>query len=325
MSSVTLVNPKNGLELRPGGQDRLIDETGDAYPIVNGIPRICEASNYAENFGKQWNAFKGTQIDEPERGITYSEDRFFQATGWTPETMADQDILEVGSGAGRFSRAVLQRTDARLWSVDYSSAVEANRANNGAIGGDRLRLFQASIYELPFPDNSFDKVFCMGVLQHTPDFEASVRSLIAKCKPGGEIVVDFYAIKGFWTKIHAKYLFRPITKRMSHERLMKLIDRNADRMIGVSKLLNKVGLHALTRFVPICDIQRTMPRGLSEAQVREWVVLDTFDMFSPEYDNPQRVRTVAKMFERHGARVTFAGIMQMGDGFSAVVRGTKVG
>jgi len=42
---------------------------------------------------------------------------------------------------------------------------------------------------MPFPNNSFDKVFCFGVLQHTPDFDASIKVLIEKAKPGGEIVV----------------------------------------------------------------------------------------------------------------------------------------
>jgi SAM-dependent methyltransferase len=321
--SVTIINPVSGLEMRPSGGNWLRDAGGAGYPIVNGIPRVCEASNYTENFGKQWNAFRATQIDNPGEGLKLSEERFFDATGWTPEEMAGQDVLEVGSGAGRFSRVVLEKTQARLWSVDYSSAVEANYSNNARIGGDRLRLFQASIYELPFLDGAFDKVFCMGVLQHTPDFEASVRALIAKAKPGGEIVVDFYPIKGFWTKLHAKYLLRPITKRMSHDRLLGLIERNANRLIRLSQRLDRVGLYALTRFVPICDIRGTLPRGLTPEQLREWVVLDTFDQYSPEYDNPQRVSTVASMFERNGARVTFADFMKMGDTTSAVVRGIK--
>jgi SAM-dependent methyltransferase len=319
---ITIINPASGLELRPS-DDWLRDAKGEGYPVVNGIPRVCDPSNYAENFGKQWNAFRATQIDRPEEGLKLSEDRFFQATGWLAEEMAGQDVLEVGSGAGRFSRVVLGRTDANLWSVDYSSAVEANLTNNEAIGGDRFHLFQASIYEMPFPDNSFDKVFCLGVLQHTPDFEASVRALMDKARPGGEIVVDFYPIKGWWTKIHAKYLLRPITRRMSHDRLLALIEKNADRLIGASKLLNKLGLRALTRFLPVCDISGTLPRGLSEKELREWVILDTFDQYSPEYDNPQRVEAVAKMFARAGAKVTYAGIMPMGDGYSAVVRGIK--
>lgn len=321
---ITIINPASGLELRPSDGGWLQDCAGNGYPVVNGIPRVCEPANYTENFGRQWNAFRATQMDRPDEGMRFSEQRFFQATGWSPAEMAGQDVLEVGSGAGRFSRVVLHHTQANLWSVDYSSAVEANLSNNRAIGGNRFHLFQASIYEMPFPDDSFDKVFCMGVLQHTPDFEASVRALIGKAKPGGEIVVDFYPIRGWWTKIHAKYLLRPITRRMSHDRLLGLIEKHADRLIAASRFLNKAGLHALTRFLPVCDIGGTLPRGLGDEELREWVVLDTFDQYSPTYDNPQRVEAVAKMFRRAGAEVTYAGIMEMGDGYSAVVRGIKV-
>jgi len=201
---VTLVSPQSGLPLQEVGNE-LIDGKGGSFPIVAGIPRICDPDNYTQNFGMQWNKFDVTQIDRPETGLELSTNRFFAETGWTPEDLADQDVLEVGSGAGRFTQVVLANTKARLWSVDYSSAVEANLRNNAAIAPDRLKLFQSSIYEMPFPDGSFDKVFCLGVLQHTPDFEASVRALVAKAKPGGEIVVDFYPIRGWWTKLNAKY------------------------------------------------------------------------------------------------------------------------
>jgi SAM-dependent methyltransferase len=318
--SVQVVDPISGESLQPAGPDELRSSNA-SYPVVRGVPRLCEASNYTQSFGLQWNMFRETQIDSEQ--VRQSEIRFFAETGWAPEDLDGLDILEVGSGAGRFSRVILERTNANLWSVDYSSAVDANMATNGAIAPDRFRLFQASIYELPFPDDSFDKVVCLGVLQHTPDFEASVRSLIAKCKVGGEIVVDFYPIRGFWTKIHAKYLLRPITKRMDHQRLLRLIDRNADGLIALSRGLRRVGLNALNRFVPMCDIQGTLPPGLTDAQLREWVVLDTFDMFSPEFDNPQRISRVERMFRDNGADVTFAGYVHYLNGKAAVVRAIK--
>ena len=320
---ITVVNPVNRLPLeeRDGA---LIDAEGNNFPIVRSVPRICEPSNYAESFGKQWTMFRGTQIDRRDSGQTQSETRFFETTGWRPEELADLDILEVGSGAGRFSRVVLERTRARLWSVDYSSAVEANLANNGSIDPSRFNLFQASIYEMPFPDGSFDKVFCMGVLQHTPDFEASVRALVGKAKPGGEIVVDFYPLRGFWTKLHAKYLLRPLTRRMSHDRLLKLIESNVDWMIKLNGRLSAMRLGALNRFIPLVDMASAVPQGLSADRRREWAVLDTFDMFSPEYDKPQRVSAVAAMFRRAGAKVTFADFIRIGSSRSAVVRGVKL-
>lgn len=314
---VSLLNPASRLPLRTEA-DALVDDAGNRFAISNGIPRICEPENYSESFGLQWNRFAATQLQW--EGDRQSADRFFRETGWTPDDLADCDILEVGSGAGRFTRVVLEQTTARLWSVDYSTAVEANLRNNGAIAPDRLKLFQASITELPFPDGSFDKVFCLGVLQHTPDFEASVKALVAKAKPGGEIVVDFYPIRGWWTKHHAKYLLRPVTRRMSHERLLSLIERNIGWLMATHRGLCRIGLGALTRFLPVADLRYVLPPGLSPEQQREWAVLDTFDMFSPEYDKPQRAEAVAEMFRRAGATVTFAGFVEIGTSRAAVVR-----
>jgi hypothetical protein len=92
-----------------------------------------------------------------------------------------------------------------------------------------------------------------------------------------------------------------------------------DWMIAAHKLLTRVGLHALTRFLPLVDITGTFPKGLSSEQVREWAILDTFDMFSPEFDNPQRLRDVVAMFLRANTAVTFS-VADHG----AVVRAVKL-
>lgn len=315
-------NPETGKPLLREG-DRLVDAAGGEFPVIAGIPRFCELDNYTASFGRQWNQFRTTQIDGEGIAASPSAARLFAETGWRADELVGADILEVGSGAGRFSRVLLQHSKANLFSVDYSSAVEANWRNNAELGADRFHLAQASIYEMPFADDRFAKVLCLGVLQHTPDFEASVRALVRKAKPGGEIVVDFYPIRGWWTKIHAKYLLRPVTRRMPEERLLRLIDCHADRLIRLSNKLQGLGLGALRRFVPLVDIQGTMPAGLNPAQLREWVVLDTFDMLSPRYDQPQRVPAVAAMFERAGADVTFAGFVDCGTGEAAVVRAVK--
>lgn len=317
---IKIINPQNGLELY-SGENALIDELGNSFPIIKNIPRIAELHNYTENFGVQWNLFSATQIDKGSK--QQSELRLFVETKWDLQDLTGKNILEVGSGAGRFSRVLLEKTNGNLWSVDYSSAVEANNSNNHAIAPERFHLFQASIYEMPFPDNSFDKVLCLGVLQHTPDFEKSVASLIGKAALDGEIVVDFYPINGWWTKLHAKYLLRPITKRMGHEKLLKFIGNNVDWMISASRFLHKIKLGVLSRFLPVVDIN-TIPSELSDSEFREWVLLDTFDMFSPEYDTPQRIDAVARMFEKYGARVTFSGNEYFSGVSSAVVRGVKM-
>ena len=120
-------------------------------------------------------------------------------------------------------------------------------------------------------------------------------------KPGAEVIVDFYGVNGWWTKLHAKYIFRPITKKMTHEKLFATIDRHIDWLIKASSFFSKIGLGTIiNRFLPICDIAGTMPQNLPYAQLRELCVLDTFDMFSPEYDNPQSIETVVNWFKKYG-------------------------
>jgi ubiquinone/menaquinone biosynthesis C-methylase UbiE len=320
---VSIINPVNNKELHTDA-GVLNDDENNSFPIINGVPRFVGDNNYTDNFGFQWNKFQKTQIDRETKNSTFSKERFFAATNWDREDLTGKDVLEVGSGAGRFTQIVLDYTKANLYSLDYSDAVSANYKNNSH-HGDRLKLFQASIFDMPFPDNSFDKVFCFGVLQHTPDFKKSIQCLVSKAKSGGEIVVDFYPIKGWYTKISAKYMMRPFTKKMSHEKLLNKIDKNANKLIRTYYFFDKLKMGMIVhRFLPMCDIKRTLPADLSREALREWVILDTFDMFSPAYDNPQRISKVKKWMQDCGVDITFAGFVTYANNLKlAVVKGIK--
>jgi 2-polyprenyl-3-methyl-5-hydroxy-6-metoxy-1,4-benzoquinol methylase len=301
-------------------EDGLTENDKIVFPYVKGAYRVVADNNYTESFGFQWNKFTATQIDK-KANLDISKTRFFAETGWDKEDLTGKKILEVGSGAGRFSQIILDFTGAELYSVDYSTAVEANFKNNGS--NSRLKLFQASIYELPFAPAQFDKVFCLGVLQHTPDVERSVKALIEMVKPGGELVVDFYPYKGWWTKLQAKYLLRGFTKKMDHNKLYRLIDNHIDWLIKTSRFFSKIKLNKVNRFLPICDIDGTLPKGLPYTQLRDMCVLDTFDMFSPEYDQPQKINTIINWFKKYNMENVWGGEIKYDNCKAAVVRGIR--
>lgn len=318
--NIQLVNPftNNLLSLAADG---LMENYALIFPKKNGAFRIVNDNNYTDNFGYQWNKFAGTQVDKASK-LEMSKTRLFAETNWDKEDLTGKNILEVGSGAGRFTQILLDHTNANVYSVDYSNAVEANYKNNGP--HPRLQLFQASIYEMPFAKAQFDKVLCIGVLQHTPNFEQSVKALIEMVKPGGELVVDFYGINGWWTKLHAKYLYRPFTKKLNHQRLYQMIDRNIDWMIKSTRFFTKIGIGKIVnRFIPICDIDGTLPSSLNYQQLRELCILDTFDMFSPEYDQPQKISTVSKWCKQYGMSDVWGGKIYYENAMASVVKGNK--
>jgi uncharacterized protein YbaR (Trm112 family) len=263
-----------------------------SYPIVHFVPRFVPADNYSNTFGFQWNRFRRTQLDSAT-GQPITRRRFFEQSGWQPSEMAGRWTLDVGCGAGRFAEVALG-TGARLVTLDYSSAVDACRQNLGP--HPRLDVVQADVYRLPFRPSGFDFVYCFGVLQHTPDVRASFAALAAQLAPGGRLAVDLYprlVLNVLWPK----YWLRPITKRMSPERLFGLVSSMVNVLWPFSLALGRVpGVGRRLRYaLPVANYDGLLP--LTPAQLKEWAVLDTFDMLAPAHDHPQTAETLEAWFE----------------------------
>lgn len=265
------------------------------YPIKNGIPRFVPQSNYADNFGMQWNYFKKTQLDS-HSGHPISADRFWSATGWDKNQMNGKWVLDVGCGSGRFAEIALT-SGAKVVALDYSTAVDACMENLGK--HPNLHVFQGDIYALPFEAKSFDYIYSLGVLQHTPDVATAFFSLPPKLVEGGKLCVDFYW-KRFRTVLHAKYLVRPITKRMSQRTLFDTLRITVPILLSLSNALGRIPLvgRAFKRLIPVANYTGVYP--LSDQQLLEWATLDTFDMLSPRYDTPQTARTAEQWLRKGG-------------------------
>jgi len=167
----------------------LVSEDGlHRYPVHNGIPRFVPESNYADNFGMQWNHFRKTQLDSYS-GLPISSERFWLATNWTPGDMNGQWVLDVGCGAGRFAEVVL-KAGAKLVALDYSSAVDACYSN--LMQHPNLHVVQGDIYALPFALGSFPFAYSLGVLQHTPDVARAFAALPPMVQGGGRLCVDYF-------------------------------------------------------------------------------------------------------------------------------------
>lgn len=269
-------------------------ETGKEYPIVRGIPRFVDPSNYTASFGMQWNAFRDVQLDT-HAGGGLSEKRFDDETGWDEGKLSGKWVLDGGCGAGRFAEVAAAR-GARLFALDMSSAVEAAKKTLEAFPD--AHVIQGSLLEPPVKKGAMDFAYCIGVAQHTPAPEKAFAEVVEAVKPGGAFALTAYARRP-WTKLNAKYLVRPLTKRLPKDKLLAAIEKVmpvvfpvADKVFSVPKLG-----HVARFMVPMAVyVESERPDWGREQRYRE-SVLDTLDMLSPEYDSPltwQEVEGVLK-------------------------------
>ncbi len=291
------------LTLVAGGNDEhviesawLVSEDGhQRYLVCNGIPRFVPESNYADNFGMQWNHFRQTQLDS-HSGLPISSDRFWLATNWTPADLKDQWVLDVGCGAGRFAEVAL-KAGAKLVALDYSSAVDACHAN--LKHHPNLHVVQGDIYALPFALGAFQLVYSLGVLQHTPDVAKAFAALPPMVCGGGQLCVDYYE-KSWKSIFHLKYWLRPLSKRLPKTALFSLLQKAIPVLLPLSRLLGGVPLvgRLFKRLVPVVNYYGTLQ--LTTQQHLEWSLLDTFDWLAPQYDQPQTGSTARHWMEQVG-------------------------
>ncbi len=252
------------------------------YPIQKFVPRFVPKTNYADNFGIQWNYFSKTQLDS-HSGHSISSNRFWKTTNWKDSEMKDKWVLDVGCGSGRFTEIALD-AGAKVVALDYSSAVDACYSN--FINHPNLHVVQGDIYELPFNLEVFSFIYSLGVLQHTPNPELAFNALPKVLKNNGRICVDYYE-KSWKSLLLLKYWLRPITKRLPKKTLFKLLQKITPFLLSASNLLSKFPFigHILKKLIPVVNYYGILP--LSKQQQLEWSLLDTFDWFSPQHDHPQ--------------------------------------
>jgi SAM-dependent methyltransferase len=145
---------------------------------------------------------------------------------------------------------------------------------------------QASIYEPPFRPGMFDGCYCIGVVQHTPDPQQTMRTLPRVLRQGGRIAITAYERKP-WTMLYAKYLLRPLTKRVDKQKLLSGIKVAMPVLFPLTNVLFRLPLAGRFFMFAIPVATYVHERTLTPQQRYDWAILDTFDMLSPQYDQPR--------------------------------------
>jgi 2-polyprenyl-3-methyl-5-hydroxy-6-metoxy-1,4-benzoquinol methylase len=266
------------------------------FAVVNEIPRFVPKENYAESFGLQWNRFASTQIDS-KVGTTRSEVRFREETLWGEKDLTGKLVLDAGCGSGRFSEIAL-KLGASLIAVDYSSAVEASKQNLSA--PDKL-IIQGDLAALPILNQTFDFIYCIGVLQHTSEPAKIVKELLRCLKIDGEITLTFYENSSWHVLWYSKYLVRPLTKRLPKALLLKVIEKTSPLWFPLTSFLFSLPENLSRSFRFVIPIANYVEYKYTNPKIaRDEAILDTFDMLSPSYDKPIKKSEIQSWIKESG-------------------------
>lgn len=172
------------------------------YAVVDGIPRFVSNKNY----NKSWD-FKWLEIDKG-RGLAYlsvdKNDPAYDIHGIFDKNSYDGEpykswkgklVLDAGCGIGQNSYELL-KMGVKVVAIDLTRGVDVFRKimlERFPEFKDNLLIVQANIFHLPFKDGAFDGIMSFGVLHHTGDTHAAMKSLASKLKPSGDMNIWVYS------------------------------------------------------------------------------------------------------------------------------------
>ncbi len=135
------------------------------------------------SFGEEWSRFH--RFDHHE--IQAAGDEYFEIVD--DAMVREAMVLDVGCGMGRWARYLAPRARFIECVDPGRAALVAARATADC---PNIRVTQASVASLPFPDECFDFVMSLGVLHHVPDTARAIRDVARKVRPGGWLFVYLY-------------------------------------------------------------------------------------------------------------------------------------
>jgi 2-polyprenyl-3-methyl-5-hydroxy-6-metoxy-1,4-benzoquinol methylase len=122
---------------------------------------------------------------------------------------AGLDLAEIGSGGGHVLRMFPK---ARITAIDVSDVFLDTARKN--LAGYDARFVKGEVDKLDLPAESFDRVICTEVLEHTVDPEAILRTIARLLRPKGVAVITvpndplINRLKGIVRRTPVGYLLR---------------------------------------------------------------------------------------------------------------------
>jgi SAM-dependent methyltransferase len=237
-------------------------------------------------YGLQWNRFRIIRADEDR--VT-----FRNRTGLDSREVAGKVVLDAGCGMGRYLRIAAESPARLIVGVDLSLAVVAARELTDGL--PNVSIVRGDLLRLPFAPGTFDAIYSLGVLDHTPDPRRAFLALAGLLRPGGRIAIWVYprerriveAIMG---------LQRAVSTRLPLA-LLEPLCRIAAPVGGLKRRLMSSRRRIVQRLGVALHLATI---GVSMHPDPEVRVCDTLDWYAPRYLSRHTFDEVAGWFAEAG-------------------------
>ena len=194
--------------------------------------------------------------------------------GWDEAWFRGKRCLDAGCGGGRNSIAMAKLGAAHVSGIDLGANGIQDATKRAASRGLANTDFrQASILDIPFDNETFDLVWCAGVLMVTADPDRALDELTRVVKPGGKLYLLVYATEGMrWPLIEA---LRPLAAELGQPRVEAA-------MQAAQSPANKRRTFLDDLFCPVLDFyswqrMRSMLEKRGFASIERWGVAARMD------------------------------------------------
>ena len=237
-------------------------------------------------YGLQWNRFRILRPDEDRA-------TFRNRTGLAAGDLAGTVVLDAGCGMGRYLRMAAEDGPALLVGLDLSAAVQAARELTADLTG--VSIVRGDLLRPPFPPASFDHIYSIGVLDHTPDPRAAFLKLAALLKPGGRIAIWIYRReRPVIEQIISAH--RAVSRRLPLG-LLLLLSRWTAPIGGLKRRLMASSFRPVQRAGVALHL---LSIGVSMHPDPEVRVCDTLDWYAPRYLSRHTTEEVTGWFREAG-------------------------
>lgn len=193
--------PACGADFAAATEQAVTCENGHQFPVEDGLPLLY--AHHEEHGSKQdvTDRIKDFYMDNPfpdyedfdslSNLIERSKKSMF-AKALDENVPFGSKVLEVGCGTGQMS-IFLSVSNRHVVGVDLCpNSLKLGRNFRDSQGLKRVNFYQMNLFRPTFKRDTFDLVYCSGVLHHTAFPRRGFESIAQLVKPGRYIIIGLY-------------------------------------------------------------------------------------------------------------------------------------